>query len=263
MARLVNTNSAAKLWIDPAAESDPSISSSDGTSAFTVVAYAFRESSGEGTLSVDNLRVGTSFTDVVTNAPPLQAPAIISPPSNQAVTEGGTATFVVKASGDPAPTFQWQFKGTNLAGAESLCSRSDERGVHSIRFLHRDDQQRARCHRQRTGRVERFFRGGPGLVAAHLQPGLHGNGARNWSTNTAHLQAIGRQIRFLDPDILTFQEVPWVTNNGTAQMTYFVTVFRPGFYLATNSADDGFIRRRQLEPFSDSVIAKPGGTVPI
>ena len=34
-----------------------------------------------------------------------------------------------------------------------------------------------------------------------------------------------------------------------AQMTYFVTAFRPGFYLATNSAADGFIRSVILSRF--------------
>jgi len=56
-----------------------------------------------------------------------------------------------------------------------------------------------------------------------------------------HVQAIGRQMRYLDPDIITFNEIP-VTNNCTAQMADFVTAFRPGCYLATNSADDGYIR---------------------
>lgn len=55
-----------------------------------------------------------------------------------------------------------------------------------------------------------------------------------------HIQAIGRQVQYLDPDILTFQEIP-VTNNCTAQVQDFVDLFRQGYYLATNSMDDDYI----------------------
>jgi endonuclease/exonuclease/phosphatase family metal-dependent hydrolase len=48
-------------------------------------------------------------------------------------------------------------------------------------------------------------------------------------------------MQYLNPDIITFNEIP-VTNNCTAQMMDFVTAFRPGYYLVTNSMDDGYIR---------------------
>jgi len=63
-----------------------------------------------------------------------------------------------------------------------------------------------------------------------------------------HVQAIGRQMQYLNPDIITFNEIP-VTNNCTAQMADFVTAFRPGYYLVTNSMDDGFIRSVILSRF--------------
>ena len=75
---------------------------------------------------------------------------------------------------------------------------------------------------------------------SYLTYNVHGNGLTNWSTNMWHVQAIGRQMQYLNPDIITFNEIP-VTNNCTAQMADFVTAFRPGYYLVTNSADDGFI----------------------
>ncbi|HKW30107.1 MAG TPA: endonuclease/exonuclease/phosphatase family protein, partial [Verrucomicrobiae bacterium] len=76
---------------------------------------------------------------------------------------------------------------------------------------------------------------------SYLTYNAHGNGLTNWSTNMWHVQAIGRQMQYLDPDIITFNEIP-VTNNCTAQMIDFIAAFRPGYYLATNSMDDGFIR---------------------
>jgi hypothetical protein len=65
---------------------------------------------------------GTSYT--AQPAPP-QAPTITQQPTNQTVAAGGTATFTAAASGNPAPTVQWQVStdnGTtfsNVSGAPS------------------------------------------------------------------------------------------------------------------------------------------------
>ena len=45
------------------------------------------------------------------------APVIISPPSNQVVAAGGSATFSVTAQGYPAVGYQWFHDGTTLPGA--------------------------------------------------------------------------------------------------------------------------------------------------
>lgn len=65
-----------------------------------------------------------------------------------------------------------------------------------------------------------------------------GNGATNWSTNTAQVQAIGRQILHLQPDVIAFNEIP---RTHIWQMANWVMAFMPGYFLATNSAGDGFI----------------------
>jgi hypothetical protein len=44
-------------------------------------------------------------------------PSITIQPTNQTVTVGGTATFNVTASGMPPLSYQWNFNGTNIAGA--------------------------------------------------------------------------------------------------------------------------------------------------
>ena len=46
-------------------------------------------------------------------------PRFITSPSDQTVTAGTTATFIVVADGTAALTYQWQFNGTNLPGATS------------------------------------------------------------------------------------------------------------------------------------------------
>ncbi len=45
------------------------------------------------------------------------APVIVSHPTNQTTTVGGTANFGVTASGTPPLSYQWNFNGTNIAGA--------------------------------------------------------------------------------------------------------------------------------------------------
>jgi endonuclease/exonuclease/phosphatase family metal-dependent hydrolase len=50
---------------------------------------------------------------LLTNAPP----AIATPPQNQSVLAGSSATFSVAATGTPPLYYQWRFNGTNLSGA--------------------------------------------------------------------------------------------------------------------------------------------------
>src|ERR1035441_3746398 len=45
------------------------------------------------------------------------APSIITQPASLAVSAGATAAFSVTAAGTPPLSYQWQFSGTNLAGA--------------------------------------------------------------------------------------------------------------------------------------------------
>ena len=83
-----------------------------------------------------------------------------------------------------------------------------------------------------------FF--GPDAAALSvLTYNVSGNGAADWSTNSAQVQAIGRQVAYLNPDIITFNEIPAYR---AYQMTNFVNVYLPGYSLATNSGTDNFIR---------------------
>ncbi len=56
--------------------------------------------------------VGTATTAAV-------APAITTPPANQTVTAGQTASFTVVAGGSAPLSYQWQKNGANIAGATS------------------------------------------------------------------------------------------------------------------------------------------------
>src|SRR5439155_4036767 len=81
----------------------------------------------------------------------------------------------------------------------------------------------------------------PPVVGAFslLTYNVKGNGSSDWSTNAPQVQAIGRQLMHLNPDIITFNEIPYT---NAWQMTNWVAAFLPGYFLATNSVGDGFIR---------------------
>jgi endonuclease/exonuclease/phosphatase family metal-dependent hydrolase len=239
VTRLVNSNSVSTLWINPVAETDAGISTSEGVSTFTVAGYAFRENTGEGVLSLDDLKIGTTFAEVTGGPSAPRPPVIVSGPQHQTVTNGADVVFHVTATGTPPLAYQWQLNGTNLPGeANSNLTLAGvtfgQAGFYSVSVTNA-----AGSALGDPAALSVCCAGPPAF--SYLTYNVHGNGLTNWSTNMWHVQAIGRQMQYLDPDIITFNEIP-VTNNCTAQMADFVTAFRPGFYLATNSMDDGFIR---------------------
>ncbi|MFO1476745.1 MAG: hypothetical protein U1F98_08850 [Verrucomicrobiota bacterium] len=67
----------------------------------------------------------------------------------------------------------------------------------------------------------------------------HGNQVEDWSTNAWQVRAIGRQLQALRPDLVTLNEIP---ETNTWQMPNWSKAFLPGYFLATNSEGDGYIR---------------------
>jgi hypothetical protein len=74
--------------------------------------FAFTPVSQNVTLSTANT-TGVNFTGTATTV----APTITSPPVNQTVTAGQTATFTAVAGGTAPLSYQWQKNGANIAGA--------------------------------------------------------------------------------------------------------------------------------------------------
>ena len=66
----VGTGQSA-LWVNPTSEASPSAVSTDNAFTFDVWTYAFRQQSGIGNLAVDDVKVGTSFSDVLESKPAL------------------------------------------------------------------------------------------------------------------------------------------------------------------------------------------------
>ncbi len=76
--------------------------------------YAF--SPGNQTATVNGIDVtGVNFTATATAI----APTITTPPANQTVIAGQTASFSVVAAGTAPLSYQWQKNGANIAGATS------------------------------------------------------------------------------------------------------------------------------------------------
>ena len=84
-----------------------------------------------------------------------------------------------------------------------------------------------------------WFAAWPLHALSLLDYNVHGNGATNWSTNSAQVRAIGRQMAYLQPDVITLNEIPF---DLSYEMTNFVKAYLPGYSLAMNSGTDGFIR---------------------
>ncbi len=113
VTRYVISNVISTLWLNPAAETDSSVTATDTDTPSAEGAFALREADGIGILYFDNLIIGTNFSDVLPNTPP----TIAIPPQSQTVIEGSNVTFTVTASGAPPLSYQWQFNGTNQDGA--------------------------------------------------------------------------------------------------------------------------------------------------
>lgn len=93
VTRFVPSTGLATIWLNPTSEADPGATATDpGTTAapnpFNVFTYAFRQNGGEGTIWVDNLKIGTAFNDVAgTNT----APTISAFPNQSIAANSSTA----------------------------------------------------------------------------------------------------------------------------------------------------------------------------
>jgi endonuclease/exonuclease/phosphatase family metal-dependent hydrolase len=76
----------------------------------------------------------------------------------------------------------------------------------------------------------------PNQTIALLNYNVQGAGATNWTTSDPQVQAIGRQLAHLAPDVITFQEIP---NSGLSNMPGIIAAYLPNYFLATNRVADG------------------------
>jgi hypothetical protein len=88
VTRFNTVTGIATLWVNPSSPESENVSGVDFASATELFTYAFRQSNGDrvGTLTVDDLAVGTSWSDVVTYIPPTPIPLNIVRNPNGTVT---------------------------------------------------------------------------------------------------------------------------------------------------------------------------------
>jgi hypothetical protein len=103
------TNGLSTVWLNPSSETVGGVTASDAVNILPIASVAFRQSANIGVLSVDNLKVATSFGAL------FDPPTIVADPQSLTVGEGQNASFNVNASGFGL-AYQWTFNGTNLDG---------------------------------------------------------------------------------------------------------------------------------------------------
>jgi endonuclease/exonuclease/phosphatase family metal-dependent hydrolase len=193
------------------------------------------DSGNDAGIAVDDLTI--SF-QAASGSPPV----ITLQPRSQAAGEGGFAIFSADATGSPAPNFQWQFNNANLAGqtGSTLALNNlttNQTGSYSVIVTNSAGATNSSSAALIVTPVS--FDATNGGIRI-LQYNVAGNGVADWSTNTAQARAIGRELKYLNPDIITFNEIP--TTNGVALMPDWMKAFLPGYFLATNSFGDTYIQ---------------------
>jgi len=106
------------LWVDPDGDMAGGVTTTDNGSGVDVTGFAFRQASNIGAMLIDNLRVGTSLSDV-TDGGGGNDLAILSQPASQTVLAGKTISFSVVATGVEPLGYQWSKDGSDIEGATS------------------------------------------------------------------------------------------------------------------------------------------------
>jgi endonuclease/exonuclease/phosphatase family metal-dependent hydrolase len=220
------------------------VTATDATAASSLTAFALRQDTGIGIIAFDDLRVGTSFNEVYTG-PNLIAPTITQQPGSTAAIEGGAATFVAAATGTGPLSYQWNFNNNPILGATTTTLTltgltTNAAGLYTLTVTNIAGT---------TNSVAAMLTVIPPnangtLTVVHYN--VKGNFASDWSTNAAQVQAIARQLQFLNPDIIALNEIP---NGLRYEMTNWMSAFFPSYNLAISPGTDGVLRSGVISRF--------------
>jgi len=229
------------IWLNPGSEADSGVSASDAPSTTSISNYSLRQASGMGTMLIDNIVVATTFAEVT--GAQVNVPAyIVTQPQDQTVNAGDTVSFSVVPGGTAQFTYQWSSNNIVIPGATNdtftlfSVTTNLSGSFYSVTVTNVAGG---------TNSQNATLTVNPSIAAVrYLTYNVDGNSVTgtdptNWAVTAPQVQAIGREIKYLNPDIITFNEIPTAYKY---QMTNWVAAFMPGYYLATNSIGDGFIQ---------------------
>jgi hypothetical protein len=104
-------NAVARLWLNPASESDTANCSGDtsdlGAITNALAAFLFRQRTGGGTVDIRDVTVGTTFADVMTNTP---GPVLVATNYNTVSTYAGNPALLevfATSIGGGVLSYQW------------------------------------------------------------------------------------------------------------------------------------------------------------
>ena len=180
---------------------------------------------------IDDLTV--NFNSGVTNPP--AAPLFLTQPQSQSASAGDTVQFTTLASGNPAPQYQWQLNSTNLIGQTGptlTLGNVTTNSAGNYRVIATNSTGSV------TSDVATLTVTATAAGVSVLTYNVKGNGATDWSTNSLQVQAIARQLLYLQPDVITFNEIPFDLRH---EMTNFIATFLPDYNLAVSTGTDGSI----------------------
>jgi hypothetical protein len=117
-----NVGSASStIWVNPVSESSPSATATDPTNPVDIWSFALRQdgsSGGIGVLYLDDLKIGTSFSDVFTSVTPPPIPLSIERIGNNIVLSWSNPAFALQAAPEVTGVY------TNVPGATSPFTNS-------------------------------------------------------------------------------------------------------------------------------------------
>ena len=236
--RYVVSNGVSTLWVDPLSESSPFVTATDTTSGATsITSFALRQDTGIGVIGFDDLRIGTSFIDVYA-APVIVPPTIVQQPVTTSAIEGGAATFSATASGTAPLRFQWNFNGSPIANATNTTLTltgvtTNFSGQYNVTVTNV-----AGSTNSTAATLNVLLPNAAGtLTVVHYN--VKGNFTSDWSTNALQVQAIARELKYLNPDIIALNEIP---NGFRYEMTNWMIAFFPMYQLAVSLGTDGVLR---------------------
>jgi endonuclease/exonuclease/phosphatase family metal-dependent hydrolase len=238
------STATTRLWVNPETESSPHVVAPVDGAAQIITAFAMRQDSGIGVLTVDDLRLGTTFADVY-DGPNTIPPVVTQQPASTAAIEGGAATFAAVVSGTAPLRYQWNFNSQPLPGATNntlvLTGLStNQTGTYSLTITNA-----AGATNSTTAALTVIPPNASGTMTL-VHYNVKGNFASDWSTNALQVQAIARKLQHLNPDVITLNEIP---NGMRHEMTNWMTAFFSEYQLAISPGTDGTLRSGVISRF--------------